>query len=114
MDSSVVDEVGVVVENDLTGKVIDLLLSLLELRLLVVPDCGQIAPLTDYFVNATGLRHVLLLLQKLILVLEACHFKEALAVITYDMVTDLDFLGQIRVFDTYEGIIAHNLLLAVK
>lgn len=113
MDTSVVDKVGVVVENDLTRKVVHLLLPLLKLRLLVVSNCRQVASLTDDLVHAAGLRHILLFLQKLVLVLEARHFKEGLAVVANNMVTDLDFLGKIRVLHSYEGVVAHDLLLAV-
>ena len=58
LDTSVVNHVRVVVQDDLCRYVVELLLSFFVLRLLVVSDSGQCATMTDDLWDTTVCRHV--------------------------------------------------------
>ena len=117
MNSSIVHEIWIIVQNDLGCDVIQLLLALLILAFLVVTDGRQCSSMADDFWDSTILRQICtlsLLCQELILILEPCHFQKSLAVVADYMISNLDLLCQLRVFDTDKVVTPYHLLLAVE
>ena len=117
LDACIVDQVWVIVQDYLSRDIVQLLLSLLILTLLVIADCCQSSPVADNLGYARLFRVIRalgLFCQKLILILEACHFEESFAMVADYVITHFDILGQISVFDPDEAVTPNDMLLAVE
>ena len=116
LDSSVVNQIRVIVQDHLSADVIQQLLPLFILRLFVVTNRSQGAPVADDFGQSGVCRTILsfgLLSQELVFIFKACYFEEGLTVVTNKMVTNLQLLCKICVFYADEIIVANHFLLAV-
>ena len=117
LDARIVNQVWIIVQDHLSCDVIELLLALFILALFIVTNRCQRTPMTDNLWYAALLRQISplgLFSQKLVLIFKARDFKKGFTMVTDDVISNFDLLGQLRVFNTNETFAPHNLLLAVE